>query len=347
MAGHDLEQVAGREPFPGLLHPLCVFAGRGIGRAGGRRKTDPRPGGRSRPRETDGRPAVDSELVVIPQGSFALPVDHVELVGQMQHQVALPGVPSGSQRDRLELERQVVAERSEQAELVVSAGELRDDLPDRAKHRRAPASSLLGHLAVRLGDRDDDAALGALHLAGAPKGGRDRRQDHAAAIVQRRGGELTAVTGQLDARVDIAGVPAAVPARVLHARAEHAASPFIDSSGDLGQQAGLKRRHRPGHGDSAGRDEPRCSLLRLGAEVDPAEIRPVVNARGHDVRPALSGPTCGGREKRPPDAGRSPLEKSCRLREPGAAYGRRHQWPRWPSDGRPAADEVAANMARA
>jgi hypothetical protein len=203
----------------------------------------------------------------------------------VQDQVSLD-FPARAEPDRLELEGQVVAERAEQGERVVGTGEQRDDLPDRAEHGRAAAALFLGQLFGGLGDRYQDAGVVALgQFACFGDRCRDRGQEHAAAVVERGRGELAAAAGELDARVDVGGVPAAVPARVLHARAEHPAAPVVDQLGDLGHLVRLERGDRSGHLDAARGDEPRGSWLRHRTE-----IRAVIHALDHLPCPACSGP---------------------------------------------------------
>src|SRR5215469_18887417 len=60
--------------------------------------------------------------------------------------------------ERLELERQVVAERPVQAQVRIRAGEGGDDLAQGREHRGPPAPLLLGEHAVGLRNDDVDAA---------------------------------------------------------------------------------------------------------------------------------------------------------------------------------------------
>ena len=102
-----------------------------------------------------GRPgAADRELVGVPDRLLAAQVDDVDLVRQVQHQVPLAVRPVLPERDRLELERQVVAERPVQPQVRVVAAERGDDLPQRAEHRRLPRPLLLGERPVALGNVD-------------------------------------------------------------------------------------------------------------------------------------------------------------------------------------------------
>jgi hypothetical protein len=71
-------------------------------------------------------------------------VDDHELVGQVEHQVALVVGPGDPQRDRLELEREVVAERAVEAEVgVVGRAEQVSQRADHGEQRGLAAPLLL------------------------------------------------------------------------------------------------------------------------------------------------------------------------------------------------------------
>ena len=70
-------------------------------------------------------------------------VQRPDLVGQVQHEVTLPGRASQPLPHRLELKRQVVAERPVQPQVRVIAAERGDDLAQRREHGGLTAALLL------------------------------------------------------------------------------------------------------------------------------------------------------------------------------------------------------------
>ena len=132
--------------------------------------------------------------------------------------------------------------------------------------RRGPAPALAGRwpwLALAAAPADAGPAQ---------RGGDDREQD-AAALVQRRGRDPPAPGDDLDARVDVGDVPAAVAARVLHPGAEHAAPALVDLPGDVGQQGRIERGGDPADphpargNELAGRRASRCRTAAARAAV--------------------------------------------------------------------------------
>ena len=157
----------------------------------------------------------------------------------MQHQVTLGGRAVEPAPHRLELERQVIAERPVQAQVRVVAAERRDDLPQRGEHGRPAAALLLGELPVVLGD---DHAVLAVGLSGSAQGSVEHREQHAAPLVQRPDCHPPAGGDDLRARVGVRHVPAAVPSRVLHAGAHHAAAALVGEGRDPAELGGVERR---------------------------------------------------------------------------------------------------------
>ncbi len=174
----------------------------------------------------------------------------------MQHEITLVVRAGPAQPDRLELEGEIVAERPVQPQVLLRRRERGDDLAQRGEHGGAAASLLLGERTVRLGD-DDRHLPGAYgHFRGGPARGRQARGRSAA---RRRAAPITGSStiprsfsaraairldrydrDDLDARVNVGEMPAAVPARVLHSGAEHAAAAGIDLRRDLRQQGGVE-----------------------------------------------------------------------------------------------------------
>jgi hypothetical protein len=175
----------------------------------------------------------------------------------VQDQVALGCRALMTLTDRLELEGQVVAERAIEPEVGVRAREGRDDLAQSGEHGGAAAAFLLGEGArcFRYDYRDagqPGARLLDLGLVprAAAQGGAEHRQQHRAALVQRGGRYPPAMAGDLDARVDVTELPAAVPARVLHPRAEHPAAPRVNLPGQPGQLDRVEWRGGAAHPDA-------------------------------------------------------------------------------------------------
>ena len=181
------------------------------------------------------------EVVGVPDRFLALAVEDPDLVRQVQHQVALGRGTIQPEPDRLELERQVIAERPVQAQVRVLAPQRRRDLPQRGEHGRPAAALFLGELPVVLSD--DDGVL--VHRFAALQQAQCRaehRQEHAPAVVQGPRGDPPAGGDDLRARIGVGHVPAAVPPGVLHARAHHAAAALVDERRDPAEFGGVERR---------------------------------------------------------------------------------------------------------
>ena len=273
VAGHHLEQVPAGEPLPGVLHHLRIASrprlgrqilipnGPGIPSSAGACRFPAEPG--------RGHP-VHLEVVGVPDRLLAFAVQDPDLVRQVQHQVTLGGRAVEPAPHRLELERQVIAERPVQAQVRVVAAERRDDLPQRGEHGRPAAALLLGELPVVLGDDDAVLAGGLDRGSGPAQGGADHRQQHAAAVVQRPDRHPPAGGDDLQARVGVRHVPPAVPSRVLHAGAHHAAAALVGEGRDPAQLGGVE--WRGGAGDPhpvAGRH-----VQTLGVHGGPSGLRP-------------------------------------------------------------------------
>ncbi len=161
MARHHLEQVAAGEPLLGLPHDPRIGAWHGAGQRAVARGSGAVSVGRCfrcLPGQAVRAPAADGELVAVHGRELALAVHHVQLIGQVQDQVPLLRRAGGRQPDRLELEREVVSERSVQAQVQVVGRERRDHLADRREHGRPAAPVLLGQHALGLGDDHLDLA---------------------------------------------------------------------------------------------------------------------------------------------------------------------------------------------
>ena len=129
----------------------------------------------------------------------------------------------------------------------------------------------------------------------------DHRQQDQAAAVQRGRRDLPAARDQFDARVDVGHVPPAVPARVLHPRAEHPAPALLDLQGHPREQVGVERGGGAAHPDPA-----------AGLELCQVHIGPRLGhrARCRTVRTAKATAGC-----------RAVAFRICCVREPGTASG--------------------------
>ena len=293
VAGHHLEQVPAGEPFPGLLHHPRIIPWLRLGRQffiPNEWRGLPRARACGRSGEPGGRHSAHFEVVGVPDRFLALSVQDPDFVWHVQHQVALGRGAVKPEPDRLELERQVIAERPVQAQMRVLAPQRRRDLPQRGEHGRPAAAFLLGELPVALGD--EDSVL--IHRFAAAERGNCRacpaqrraqyRQEHAPAVVQRPRGDPPAGGDDLRTRVGVGHVPAAVSPGILHARTHHAAAALVDERRDPAEFGGVERR---------------------GGARDPHAITGRHSVRwASTVAPQGSGPGGGrGTQKRPPFLG--------------------------------------------
>ena len=115
VAGHDLEQVAPGEPVPGALDDASVRARLGATRdvANGLR-AGTGWGRRRLARQSPRRHPRHGEVVPVADGSLALAVEHVELVRQVQDQVALLAGPLMTRLDRFETHLHEVQQENDQ-----------------------------------------------------------------------------------------------------------------------------------------------------------------------------------------------------------------------------------------
>ena len=160
LARHHLEQVTADEPLPGLRHdPRVGPADRPRRNGPAAARTRRLRGGRSRARQPVGAAtarAAGLELVGVTERRLAFPVHQVQLVGQVQDQIALAARPLMAQRDRFELKREIVAEGAVEAEVRVIGPQRRDNLAQGGEDRRTAGAFLLRYHAMRLRDHDRD-----------------------------------------------------------------------------------------------------------------------------------------------------------------------------------------------
>ena len=128
-------------------------------------------------------------------------IDDQDLVGQIQHQIALVRGPRQTQLHRLELEHEVIAERAIEPEMLVfAAAEQIDQRAQHRKHRGLAAALFFGKALVASADLAVDplvvaVARGASAARVSERSGHGRQQ-HPAARVQRLDRETPAARGE-------------------------------------------------------------------------------------------------------------------------------------------------------
>jgi hypothetical protein len=244
---HDLEDVAHAHALARDVDHRGVFRGRQVGRdlGLGRRLGVFAPGQR---RERRARFALGGrrparEVVVVAERRLLAPVEDVHAVGQEQVQVARLGRPRVLQRNRLELEQQVVAERAVEAEeRVGEAGKLGHDAAQGREQRGLLASLLLGEGAG--GGDDLDVPLARRGCRGREVGeyGVEQRQQRLAARVEGAQGQRAVAPDDLERRVDEAELPARIAPRIVDARREQPAAGAVEALGEAVEGGGVVER---------------------------------------------------------------------------------------------------------
>ena len=149
-------------------------------------------------------------------------VDDQNLVRQVEHQVALAFGALQRIIDRVELERQIVAERAIEAEIGVLVGpkQCRDGAQN-GEDRRYLAAFLFGENPSRRCDGEPDQVAGGF-LDGDVRERLQRlehdRQQHRATLVQGLDPHGAAVPDDRQRRIDDCGVPTRVAARIFVVR---------------------------------------------------------------------------------------------------------------------------------
>ena len=192
------------------------------------------------------RSAGDRELVAMDRRVLAHVVDDQDLVGQVQHEVALVGGARQPEPHRLELEHQVVAERAVEPEmLVLRTGEQVDQA--RAAPRRRSAGGCAvpresGRCCRGSRPRCGPRRYGASRPRRGRQSRRHRSEQQAPALVERLDRELAAARGQHQRRVDKPHVPARIAAGKLEARRKQHAALMVEPVGQrrVGRAIGLR-----------------------------------------------------------------------------------------------------------
>src|SRR3990170_4717112 len=151
LAGHYLEQVAALERLARAPHAVGVLAWLVVARA--RHLPGPPPVrlDRTLARQTRGRAPVRLEVVAAPPGALAAVIHDDEVVRQIKDEVALGRGALEPETQRLELQRQIVAESPVEPEVrIVGAVKKVNEGAKDAEHRGLPASLLLAETAARL-----------------------------------------------------------------------------------------------------------------------------------------------------------------------------------------------------
>ena len=161
------------------------------------------------------------EIVAVPHRPVRHVVDHQDLVGHEEHQVALVGRALQLELHRLELVGEVVAEGAVEAEvLVLVVAEELDHRAQQAEDRGLPAALFLGHDLHRRVDLPAQAIAVRFQRGDRRErldGGADRLQQHPAPGLQRRDLEVAPAASDGERRGGEAQVPARVAAGKLEA----------------------------------------------------------------------------------------------------------------------------------
>ena len=166
--------------------------------------------------------------------------------GQVEDQVALIGGARQARADRLELEREIVAEGAVEPEVrLLGVPEELDQRPERREHRGLAAPVFLREAGRRWANRHRDRVgrpLEALDLIEALERLGDGGEQDQAAGVQSLGAEPTPAGYEDERRIDEPHVPAGVAAGVLVARGEQHAAARVEGVHD--RLDGIRHRER-------------------------------------------------------------------------------------------------------
>ena len=258
LAGHHLEEIPPPEEPVRLAHAFRVLAGPVVRLAPDRLRRPPRrirPGSGEAGRRAAAR---GGEVEAVLLRRRRLVVHDEDRVGKVEDEVAV-GLRAGPpELDRVELEREVVAERSIEAETgVVLRAEPGDDGPQGGEDGRLAAPVLLREVRLRLAHREPEGVAAPIdggHVRLAGKGGLDRREQHLAPLVERAHRPAPPPGHDLERRVCEADVPPGVAAWVLVGRGEQHPAPPVDARGEIRHRV---RVEGEGKGVPADLDPPR------------------------------------------------------------------------------------------
>ena len=290
LAGDHLEEIAALEGLAGHADDRRVRAGLVVARPGHRRGPRERARGRRRAGQAGGGAAAHLEVGAPPLGYLAAVVHEEQLVGEVEDEIALVGRARPPRADRLELEREVVAEGAVEPEVrLLGVAEERDQRTEHREDRRLAAPVFFretrrvrarGHRHRVVGPLEVLDVIEALERLG--DGG---EQDEAPGIERLRA-EPAAAGHQRERRIHEAHVPPRVAAGVLVARCEERAAPRVEGVHD--------RLDRVRHRD--GLDGP------VDADAPTGEV--AVAGHGRNLPfPRSRPPGGGGRTQKPPQPG--------------------------------------------
>ena len=196
-----------------------------------------------------GRPLVvapaDFELVPVNRRRLTHMIDDQDLVRQIEDEIPLIVGARQPQLCGLELEDQIISERTIEPEvLVLGAGEQMDQRAQHREYRWLPAAALLGKALRGLADFARDAVRGrsfdpCRRESADCLGYRD--QQEAATPVQCVDRKPAPARGEDQRRVDKSHVPACIPSGKLETRGKQHTAPSVERRGEgvVGRAIGL------------------------------------------------------------------------------------------------------------
>jgi hypothetical protein len=231
LAQHDLEQIAPLECVARLLDAGGVFAGNVV-----RSLSDVVTGDEGNVRAVAGkrfrRGFLEVEVVRKAHRALFSMVDDDQFVRQIEDEVSLLGRALELRGQRLELKREVVAERAVEPEVNVVGTPKHVD--DRAEHGKDAGLLATLFFGCAHGARADDGRE-RVHCGGRLLDrvqrldrGPNRLEEHAAARVQRGHRDPTSARRERERRIDEPQVPPRVAPRVIVARRQEHAAPMVE-----------------------------------------------------------------------------------------------------------------------
>ena len=155
LAGDHLEEIAALEGLAGQTDDGRVRAGLVVTRAGHRGGARERARRRRRAGQAGGGVATRLEVVAAPLSQLTAMVDDDQLVGEIEHEIALVGRARQARPDRLELKREIVAEGPVQPEVwLLGVPEEIDQHAEQREHRGLAATVLFREAHRGRADRD-------------------------------------------------------------------------------------------------------------------------------------------------------------------------------------------------
>ena len=196
--------------------------------------------------QAGGGTAARLEVVAAPLGHLAAMVHDDQLVGQVEDEIALIGGARQARADRLELEREIVAEGAVEPEVrLLGVPEELDQRAQQREHGGLTAPIFFREAARRCAHRHRDRVVGPLEaldlIEPLERLGDGGEQDQAAGV-QGLGAEPAAPGHERERRIHEPHVPASVAAGVLVARCEQHAAARVEGVHD--RLDGIRHRER-------------------------------------------------------------------------------------------------------